>query len=315
MSEKNRLKQFFENKKRLALICLALLVFLSSPVAFIANYLVADNLEPLDKAALCGRLLVIAPHCDDETIGCYNLMQTVLENGGEVMVVLLTNGDGRNLAIRLFARKLFPSSEDYLRFGRTRRLETITAMSHLGLDESNIIFLGFPDSGLKSMLTKNVLAETPFYSRYTKSSEVPYDDSYQGFVTYAGNILLAGLEEIIAGFQPDIIAYPNQGDKHPDHMAANLFVRAALSRLDYQPRQQLTYLVHHARWPAITKNSAKSSLLPPRKLANNEINWHALVMTPEQIEDKRAAMSEYKTQLPWLTLHSFIRKNELFAVY
>lgn len=46
------------------------------------------------------RLLVIAPHCDDETLGCGGIIQGVLAAGGEVMVVIMTNGDGFTFAAR-----------------------------------------------------------------------------------------------------------------------------------------------------------------------------------------------------------------------
>ncbi len=40
------------------------------------------------------RLLVVAPHPDDETLGAGGLIQRVLENHGQVRVVLITAGDG-----------------------------------------------------------------------------------------------------------------------------------------------------------------------------------------------------------------------------
>ena len=40
------------------------------------------------------RLLVVAPHPDDETLGAGGLMERVHESGGRVNVVYLTDGDG-----------------------------------------------------------------------------------------------------------------------------------------------------------------------------------------------------------------------------
>src|SRR6185295_13542272 len=40
------------------------------------------------------RLLVVAPHPDDEVLGAGGLMQRVHETGGTVRVVYLTNGEG-----------------------------------------------------------------------------------------------------------------------------------------------------------------------------------------------------------------------------
>jgi len=38
------------------------------------------------------RLLVIAPHPDDEVLGCYGLMNKIKQNGGEVFIQILTVG-------------------------------------------------------------------------------------------------------------------------------------------------------------------------------------------------------------------------------
>ena len=38
------------------------------------------------------RLLVIAPHADDEILGCFGLMNKIKENGGQVYVLVFTLG-------------------------------------------------------------------------------------------------------------------------------------------------------------------------------------------------------------------------------
>ena len=40
------------------------------------------------------RLMVFAPHPDDESLGAGGLIQRVLNSGGQVRVVFMTNGDG-----------------------------------------------------------------------------------------------------------------------------------------------------------------------------------------------------------------------------
>ena len=37
-------------------------------------------------------LLVIAPHADDEVLGCYGLIKKIKENGGKVYVLILSMG-------------------------------------------------------------------------------------------------------------------------------------------------------------------------------------------------------------------------------
>src|SRR3989337_2566047 len=39
-------------------------------------------------------ILIIAPHCDDETLGCGGVIAEAVRLGVKVKVVMLTNGDG-----------------------------------------------------------------------------------------------------------------------------------------------------------------------------------------------------------------------------
>ena len=38
------------------------------------------------------RLLIIAPHADDEILGCFGLIETIKKNGGEVFLQVLSMG-------------------------------------------------------------------------------------------------------------------------------------------------------------------------------------------------------------------------------
>lgn len=56
--------------------------------------------DPLPSLSLEGvqRALIIAPHPDDETLAAGGLIKSVLSRGGQVKVVMVTNGDGQPLA-------------------------------------------------------------------------------------------------------------------------------------------------------------------------------------------------------------------------
>ena len=49
------------------------------------------------------RLLVIAPHADDEVLGCGGLIRKVKRQGGEVYVMFLTVGDTKDFSERGFS--------------------------------------------------------------------------------------------------------------------------------------------------------------------------------------------------------------------
>src|SRR5262245_29481661 len=64
------------------------------------------------------RLLVIAPHPDDETIGAGGLIQRVVAKGGSVRVVLLTAGDGYVEAVQQEAGTQRPDPARYVAYGQ-----------------------------------------------------------------------------------------------------------------------------------------------------------------------------------------------------
>lgn len=97
---------------------------------------------PLEQAT---RVLVFAPHPDDESIGCGGLLALLAERGVPVRVVLVTDGAG--------AGGLPPGAD------RLRQAEFRAALGQLGVSDSAL--LGFPDGALQAdeALAQAVLAQ------------------------------------------------------------------------------------------------------------------------------------------------------------
>jgi LmbE family N-acetylglucosaminyl deacetylase len=83
-----------------------------------------------------GRLLVLAPHPDDETIGCGGTISMSLRRGAYVRVVVVTRGD--------YARTV----KDRETVASIRQLELVGATRALGLEIADVIQLGFADGYL-----------------------------------------------------------------------------------------------------------------------------------------------------------------------
>lgn len=105
------------------------------------NYSLAAQQLPVtpieDLFGDCG-LVVIAPHPDDETLGCGGILAWAARRDVLRHVVFLTNGEQSHPG----------ASQDV---ASIRRHEAITASAHLGLAPTQLSFLGLPDSGLLAL--------------------------------------------------------------------------------------------------------------------------------------------------------------------
>ena len=72
------------------------------------------DVRPLDLPVNAGtRLVVVAPHPDDETLGAAGLMNRVIRAGGSVHVVWLTSGDGFPEGVEVAEGIAHPRTSDY----------------------------------------------------------------------------------------------------------------------------------------------------------------------------------------------------------
>src|SRR5437667_2988440 len=128
----------------------------------------------LPAAAQKDRILIVAPHIDDESIGAGGYAIDAMANGAEVYVVFLTAGDCNRFSARLMNRTLAPVPASYLTVGRTRIGEAKKAMQLLGIAPDHYFLLGYPDRGLKDILNdQNAIVR----SKGTRERSVPYDDA------------------------------------------------------------------------------------------------------------------------------------------
>ncbi|WP_051789024.1 PIG-L deacetylase family protein [Pelosinus sp. UFO1] len=267
------------------------------------------------------RLLVIAPHCDDETLGCAGVIHDVIAAGGQVMVVFMTNGDGFTVATEEQFHRLFLTNEDYVNSGYARQSETLHALHLLGVPEKQIIFLGFPDRGLRAIWSDYWNNSQPYQSRYTGSDHSPYTTSYQQNAPYTGETVLNNLEQIMLAFQPNLILAPHPADEHPDHASTWAFVAAAfmkLSKGEFVPGVNLyTYLIHRGDFPIPHGYKTDALLSPPKPLYQTQpSSWLQYPINSDMEALKEQSIKEYVSQIrvPIMSslLYSFIRKNELF---
>jgi len=275
--------------------------------------------RPVYRVPEATRLMVVAPHPDDEMLGTGGLMQRVLETGGTVRVVYLTDGDGYPEGVQAEDHVESPTAADYRGYGRQRRREARAALAALGFGPSkySYTFLSFPDGGL-CRLTRSYWSErrSAFRSPFTRLDRPAKADIIVPDTEYRGEDLAQELAQIIGEFRPTLILVPRKEDQHSDHCAAWFFLADAITNVrrvypDYGV-DVLNYIIHFYAWPF---EDEELRLAPPPGLRGGESGWLRFPLTPSEQRTKHAALARYTTQMhvmDWF-LDGFSRSNEVFS--
>jgi LmbE family N-acetylglucosaminyl deacetylase len=173
------------------------------------------------------RVLVIAPHPDDESLVAGGALARALAAGAHLRVIFATDGDNAPWIQRRFERRWRIGEAERARFGVLRRGEAVRAVAALGLDASSAIFLGIPDQGVGAALLDG------------------------------GSSIVADLRSQIEAARPTLIIAPSLFDLHPDHNALAVVLELALQQLGRgvaRPRV-LSYIVHSHTTPGARRDT------------------------------------------------------------
>ncbi len=267
------------------------------------------------------RLLILAPHCDDETLGAGGLIAQAWAAGIPVTVAFLTNGDGFRAAAARTLGKVNPQPADFVRFAEKRQSEATAALAELGVSADRIVFLGYPDRGLKSMWESNWSTDHPFRSYYTRCDRSPYRRTFSPGTPYSGQALVADLVRLMDQVRPTDIYVTHPADDHADHSAAAAFAQAALDcveeriGVDARSIRLRYYLIHRGDWPLPQGRHTDAPLVPPAGMETLDTTWEQAPLGPTARNAKSRALACYGSQMALCDrfLTSFIRRNELFG--
>lgn len=174
------------------------------------------NHEPLIAQLAGARLLLIAPHPDDESLALGGLIQHAVCQQAQVTLVQVTDGDNNPWPQRWLERRWRIGTEERQRWGRRRADEMLQAMQQLGLDATSRQQLGWSDMEVTARLQVN------------------------------GTDTINTLADILQRAAPDIVVLPTLDDGHPDHATCHVITRLAMQHLPQRPTC-LTYHVHGRR--------------------------------------------------------------------
>ncbi len=135
---------------------------------------------------------VVAPHPDDETLGCGGAIAALSQQGLTVKVLVVSDGTQSH-----------PNSQKFsaVALQTLREQETLAAMKILGLSPQDVVFLRLPDGAVPG-------------------------EGHPNFKTATERCC-----EVLVDWSPQVIFAPWRADPHPDHRATSQLVRAAMPTL------------------------------------------------------------------------------------
>ena len=211
------------------------------------------------------RIVVLAPHPDDEVLTSAGVIADAVQAGDAVDVVIVTNGD-----------------YTCERNGYLRENESVAALARLGLAEEHVHFLGYPD-GYLTQLAATPLA--PIERRDSQGNCEHGNTTYAArgagahdehsvragaAATYTADALRGDIEALLTRLEPTDIYVTHSVDEHPDHARTYTYLRRALDRV--VPADGITVhraIVHAGPcWPngSTRREPCPAVALQPREL-------------------------------------------------
>jgi LmbE family N-acetylglucosaminyl deacetylase len=303
-----------KNNMRSCVIPSTVLFFITCAIVFFAYTLcyALENLPAFDKT---DRVLILAPHPDDESIATAGVIQRALEAGAQVKVVCYTNGDNNEFSFIVYEKRLTFLKGEFLHMGTVRAKESAAAMKFLGVRDQDINYMGYPDFSTMEILTKYWDTLKPLRSMFARVQKVSYKNAMSVGAPYVGESILRDLKTILMAFKPTKVFVSHPADTNRDHQSLYLFLHVALWDLAGHVEQPAVfpYLVHVIGWPVPRGKHPDWALKPPTDLA--EQHWKQLVLTDKELSNKEKAISFYRSQIAYNPpyLYTFARRNELFS--
>ncbi|MEM3473644.1 MAG: PIG-L family deacetylase, partial [archaeon] len=91
------------------------------------------------------RVLIVAPHPDDEALSSAKVIMESVKKGAEVYIIFVTSGEHNTDTMLKFAP--IPVISSYL-LAYKRYKEALAASKILGVPKDHLVFLGYPDFGM-----------------------------------------------------------------------------------------------------------------------------------------------------------------------
>ena len=218
-----------------------------------------SNIKTLVAGSVPESILVVAPHPDDETLGCGGAIALLRQLDVAVKVLVVSDGTQSH-----------PNSIAYppLTLKQLREKESLAALAVLGVAPEAVIFLGLPDGAVPSASAEVTARESENAKTSTRSQK--YRDAISSICQY------------LTKLTPSIIFLPWRKDPHPDHRASWQLFATACKQLNYGSR-----IIEYPIWDWDREQ---------RQDFPSSLNVWRLDIS-EVLELKRWAIAQYRSQI------------------
>ncbi len=261
------------------------------------------------------RILILAPHPDDEVLGCGGIIEKALEKKLPMSIVFFTYGDNNEWSFMVYRKRPVVLPKAVRKMGFIRHDEAVAAAKIFGVESKDLIFLGYPDFRTLNIWYSHWGNSPPARSMLTRVNRVPYSNAFRPGAMYKGEEILKDIETIILKFKPTKIFVSHPADHNPDHRALYLFTRVALWDLKEKINAELyPYIVHFPKWPRPRGFITDRQIVPPNVL-KDKIKWQENLLDSVKVRVKYEALKKHQSQFEVSSklLLSFIASNELFG--
>jgi len=192
----------------------------------------------------CERIMIIAPHPDDEVLAAGGVIATAVGSSNPIRIIIATNGDA-SYATALSHGSHILTRKNFQRQAVMRQQESLNALASLGLTAQHIHFWGFPDRGVAALWNTHWDEDHPYCS-----STTGHQSSIQALnstvMTYTDESLNRLFQYELVEFSPTLLIMPHPLDQHSDHNSlAGFTLRAVKS---YHEQTQLSTPILLAYW-------------------------------------------------------------------
>ena len=268
-----------------------------------------------------GRVLVFAPHPDDEVLAAGGVIRAALaaDPPVDMHVVVVTNGDA-SFSTALLNGYNFAAKSGYLRLSQIRQQESLQALQALGLAPEFVQFWSFPDQGLGALWSRHWIGDVPYRSRYSGLEQTAGALNSPDTTPYTGKDLLAQVRQALAEVRPDAVIMPHPQDAHPDHRAMAHFIVLAVALNQAEGWSPPPRLYAYAMWlntaprPVSVRLDQEVQRMPARFDVDPAI-WLRFSLSSDVQASKVTALEAYQSQKR--SLKSLLRSagsgSELFS--